>query len=87
MWGPRRVEVLFVFLLSPSTAFLVVKAWLEGSNMHVSATSSNIVESNMLHSFGHHVAVFFFFLPFLFPYISLSANGKLKPEKLNLFYF
>ena len=42
-------------VLSSTITFLAVKAWPNGSTEHVSVTSSNIVESNMLHSFGHHV--------------------------------
>ena len=52
VWGLRRVVF---FLLSSTITFLTVKAWLKGFTEHVSVTSSNIVESNMLHSFGHHV--------------------------------
>ena len=51
-WGLRRVE--FFFLLSSTITFLAVKAWPNGSTEHVSVTSSNNIESNMLHSFGHH---------------------------------
>ena len=53
VWGLRRVECFF--FLSCTITFLAVKAWPNGSTEHVSVTSSNIVESNMLHSFGHHV--------------------------------
>ena len=54
MWGLRREE-FFYFLLSSTITFLAVKAWPNGSTGHVSVTSPNIVESNMLHSFGHQV--------------------------------
>ena len=56
VWVLRRVESgFFFFWLSSTITFLVVKAWPNGSTEHGSVTSYNIVESNLLHSFGHHV--------------------------------
>ena len=54
--GALKGRVLF-FLLPSTITFRAFKAWpnVNGSTEHVSATSSNIAESNMLHSFSHHV--------------------------------
>ena len=55
--GALKGRVVFFFLLSSTITFLAVKTWPNRSTEHFSVTSSNIVESNMLHSFGHHVVV------------------------------